>query len=92
MGLSKLTNVKKVAGKGKASTQRESSSGGVPRASELGDVFLSPKRSSAGSSQTSDVVLCVLQYATEASMFGSMFAEGDLKVIHLLHEQGPSVF
>ena len=25
-------------------------------------------------------------------MFGSMFAEGDLKVIHLLHEHRPSVF
>ena len=65
----------------------------VPSASEIGDVFVGKTNSSQGSiAKTVNVLLSVLPYNDEATLYGNYFPEGPMSVIHCLHEQKPSVF
>ena len=66
----------------------------VPSASELGEVFLGASKSAMTpvAGQKANVLLSVLQYNDEAGIYGTTFSDGDMKVIHCLHEQKPFVF
>ncbi len=65
----------------------------VPSASEIGEVFVGKTNSSQGSiAKTANVLLSVLPYNDEATLYGNFFPEGPMSVIHCLHEQKPPVF
>ena len=63
-----------------------------PTAAQLGEVFVGTQSTNTGISTKADVILSVLKYNEQASLCGSVFSEVDMKVIHLIHEQRPSVF
>ena len=65
----------------------------VPSAADLGEVFTGAnyKAKSEAISQKADIILSVLKYNEEASLYVPMFSEGAMNVIHCLHNQKPSM-
>ena len=91
MGLRKIsTTQKSILAKASAETSKAGSA--VPSAAQLGEVFVAKKFTSTGISPKADVVLSVLKYNEQASVYSSVFSEVDMKVIHCIHDQRPSVF
>ena len=93
MGLRKILGKRRrdVVDAGPAQTPAASS---VPTSAELGEVLLqmSPGRSKPEPGAKADVVLAVLFYSNDGSLYSNVFEDKEMKVIHLLHQQRPSVF
>ena len=62
----------------------------VPTAAELGDVMIG-KRAETILGDDQDVHFYTLTYATSGSMYSDNFSDGDLKAIHIIHQNYPSV-
>ncbi len=72
MGLRKIsTTQKSVLAKASAETSQAGSA--VPSAAQLGEVFVAKKFTSTGISPKADVILSVLKYNEQASLYGSVF-------------------
>ncbi len=76
----------------KASAETTEARSVVPTAAQLGEVFVGTKSTNTGISPKADVILSVLKYNEQASVYGTVFSEVDMKVIHCLRDQRPSVF
>ena len=90
MGLKKLTPLQARASAARAgSVAEETARSLVPSASELGKVFVGASKSAMTpvAGQKANVLLSVLQYNDEAAIYGNVFSDGGMKVIHCLHEQ-----
>ena len=76
---------------GPATTPAASS---VPTSADLGDVFFHRSQTSNKTARDlkSDVILAVLSYISDGSLYSNVFEEKEMKVIHLLHNQRPSVW
>ena len=74
-------------------TPQRNDSSGVPSAADLGDVFGSPSsRSQPAVEAKKEVILCVLPYNNDGSVYSHVFRDQEMKVIHLIHATKPSVF
>ena len=91
MGLRKISTAKKSL-LAKASAETSEARSVVPTAAQLGEVFVGTKSTNTGISPKADVIVSVLKYNEQASLYGSVFSEVDMKDIHLIHDQRPSVF